>query len=148
MSSKRKMLTAAALIGLFAMPVLAQQEIIDVDHHAAVAYLVAHPNILVRTLHLTAAEVTTLNTLVTTARNTVKPLRTADQSLTQQIQALLKDPNPDPCAIGALVISRHDNYELIEAAFQQFDTDFSAILTPDQLTRYEALKAVLRNTPD
>jgi hypothetical protein len=40
-------------------------------------------------------------------------------------------------------IDLFDNKEAIHAARQNFDTAFSAILTPDQLSRYNALKQIV-----
>ena len=125
-----------ALFALAAVPAFAQDE----GEDKALALFIARPQILVRTLHLTQAQITSLNTLVTATRTAIRPLRADIQSLNQQIHAALNGGNPDACAVGALVVSRHEKYEAIEALLQQFDDDFSATLTPAQLATYEVLK--------
>ena len=143
--SKRKIAFGlAVLVALFALPAFAQEE--D-ENLKALAAFVAKPGILVRALTLTAEQQATLRTQVTTARSTIKPLRTDIKNLTDQIRDALGQPNPDACAVGALVVTRHGKYEDIEDALLLFDHDFSAILTPTQLTKYEALKDLFNHRP-
>jgi len=132
-----------ALLGLAAMPALAQ-EAADAEQPSALAYLLAHPGLLVRGVGLTPAQATATRALIQTARTAIRPVRADVQSLNQQIKAAFAQASPDACAIGALVVSRHDDYEKIEAALQAFDQGFAALLTPEQLAKYEALKTVLR----
>ncbi|HEV7672278.1 MAG TPA: periplasmic heavy metal sensor [Thermoanaerobaculia bacterium] len=128
----------AALAILFAVaPVRAQEEGGD---NKAIAEFIQHPQVLVRALHLTAAQTATLRTLATAARTAIRPIGNEIKDLSEQIRTALESANPDACAVGALLVSRHGKYEDVEALLQGFDDDFSAILTPDQLTRYEALK--------
>ena len=53
---------------------------------------------------------------------------------------------PTHCAIGKLVVTRNQNDLAIVAAFTKFDKDFSAILTADQLAKYQRLKNLLLHT--
>jgi Spy/CpxP family protein refolding chaperone len=144
MNRKRTALLTAVLLTLLALPVAA-------DHAASgqndlLASLAARPGLLVQALRLTHSQTDTLKTLITTLQNTIKPLATANHTLDQQIQTALGSPAPDNCAIGKLVVTRHQNELAIAAAFVKFDHDFSAILTPDQLARYQRIKNLLNHT--
>ncbi len=137
------------LLGLVALaavlstaPVRAQEE---GGENKALAQFVKNPQILVRTLHLTATQTSTLRTLVGTTRTAIRPIGAEIKTLSEQIREALNATNPDACAIGALVVSRHGKYEQIEDKLQDFDDDFSAILTAEQLLQYEALKDRINN---
>lgn len=141
MNRKRTALLIATLLALLAVPVLA-----DSAPANPLASLVTRPNVLIQALKLTRAQTDTLKGLIQTLENTVKPLYTANEQLTQQIQTGLTSPAPDNCAIGKLVVTRHQNDVAIAAAFTKFDKDFSAILTPDQLAKYQRLKHLLNRS--
>jgi Spy/CpxP family protein refolding chaperone len=139
MNRKRTTLLAAALIALLALPALAM-EAPTTGATGVIAALVNKPGILVQVLKLTKAQTDTLKGLIQTLQTTVKTERTANDALDKQIQTALTSLAPDNCAIGKLVITRHQNELALVAAFTKFDKDFSAILTPDQLARYQKLK--------
>jgi hypothetical protein len=61
------------------------------------------------------------------------------RSLHDQIEAALEAANPDPTAIGRLVIADHGVAGQIRAAHDQFETRFKALLNSEQLTNYAAL---------
>lgn len=127
-----------ALATVFAVaPVQAQEEGGD---NKALAQFVQRPQVLVRALRLTAEQTATLRTLASATRAAIRPIGTEIKDLSEQIRAALDETSPDACAIGALVVTRYGKYEDIEALLQDFDDDFSAILTPEQLIKYEALK--------
>ena len=139
MQPKRLFILGLALLATLAAvaPVRAQEE--DGDNKA-IAQFLKNPQILVRTLRLNATQTATLRTLATAARTAIRPIGAEIKTLNEQIRDGLNAANPDACAIGALVVSRHDKYEQIETLLQNFDDDFSAILTPEQLLKYDALK--------
>ena len=140
----RKAWIAAALIAtslVSAVPVMAQEPAED-DGSGVIAYLLGHPGLLVR-LGLTSEQITATRQLIQRTRTALRPLRADITNLTRQIGQALAQPSPDACAVGRLVVDRNAKYGQIEDVLEDFDDDFSALLTPEQLVKYEALKAVL-----
>jgi hypothetical protein len=130
-------LTALSLLA--ALPAVAQEE----EKEGVIAYLLAHPRILVNRLNLTPDQATATRQLIERTRTALRPLRTDIANLTKQIRDALAQPTPDACALGRLLVDRKAKYEQIEDVLQGFDDAFSALLTREQLARYEALKDVL-----
>jgi Spy/CpxP family protein refolding chaperone len=145
MNRKRTALLTAVLLTLLAVPVVADSAA-AAGPNGVIASLVARPGVLVQALKLTRSQADTLKGLIQTLQNTVKPLATANSALDQQIRTALGSPAPDNCAIGKLVVTRHQNELAIAAAFAKFDKDFSAILTPEQLAKYQRLKNLLNHS--
>jgi len=140
MNRKRTALLGAALLVLLAVPVLADP---GPGPQSPLASLVTRPGILIQALKLTRAQQDTLKGLLQTLQTAVKAKTTANDALDQQIRIALASPAPDNCAIGKLVVTRNQNDLAIVAAFTKFDKDFSAILTPEQLAKYQKLKNLL-----
>lgn len=138
MIRKRTALAAAVLLAAFALPALAADT--SANNNEVIAALVRHPNLLVQVLKLTSSQADTLKSLISTLQTTVQTNQKANVTLDQQIKDALASPAPDNCALGKLVITRHQNELAIAAAFAKFDKDFSAILTPDQLKKWNRLK--------
>ncbi|HEV7518644.1 MAG TPA: hypothetical protein VGR07_20300 [Thermoanaerobaculia bacterium] len=141
MNRKRTALIAAALLTLFAIPALAADAAADLN--GGIAALVQRPAALAQALKLTKAQTDTLKGLILTLQTTVKAQQTANAALDQQIKNALASPAPDNCALGKLVITRHQNDLAIVAAFAKFDKDFSAILTAEQLAKWQRIKNLL-----
>jgi len=106
--------------------------------------ILRNPRLLSRYLKLDAAQVAQLRTFSAELKTALEAVRTARKPLYENLEALLAATNRDACAIGAAVIALHNNGDLARAALERFDDQFSAILTPEQLVRYEALKAAAR----
>ena len=99
-----------------------------------------NPRALARFLKLTPAQQETLKTLAQELEGKVKPIRDQQKALKDQLQDQLDAASPNACTIGDTVLDIHENYEKIEAALKDFDTKFTAILTPEQKRKYDALK--------
>jgi Spy/CpxP family protein refolding chaperone len=96
---------------------------------------------LSRFLKLTPDQTKTLQTLEKDLQGKVKPLADQIEPLRDQLKEVLDNASPDACQAGQIVVHIDSIRDQIRAAFDQFDEAFSAILTPEQLARYEALKA-------
>jgi Spy/CpxP family protein refolding chaperone len=107
--------------------------------------ILRNPRALARYLRLTPAQITTYRQLLGELEAKLVPLRAARRDLYQDLAAALEATSPDACAIGAIQIDIHDLGEQMRQAWEEFDTAFSAILTPQQLARYEALKDAARH---
>jgi len=145
MNPSLKALATAAVLCLPALP-LAAQSLVDEPATASARsgspdYILNHPKALARYLHLSADQNTQLQALFTTLQTSVEALRQARVPLCTQLRADLAG-TPNPATVGTDSIDLFTNKEAIHTARQTFDTAFSAILTADQLTRYNALKQI------
>jgi hypothetical protein len=99
-------------------------------------------------LSLSSSQVQQTGVLLAAEKAAIEPIKAQIEPLHDQILALLNGTNPDPCAIGALRIQIHGLYDQIEAAHATFKTAFEALLSPDQLTKWQALETVCAPTAD
>ena len=95
-------------------------------------------------LDLTEAQVAQAQGIFEAAQAEIQPLREAQRALLEQLRAALEPAEPDPAAVGALVIDLHANREAIRAVLEGAIDDFEAILTPEQLERFEILREARR----
>ena len=102
--------------------------------------ILRNPRLLARYLQLTADQVAKAQPLYQTLATTLKTLHDQEPPLKQQLQTLLQGSNPDPCDVGAIVVQIDALHDQGRTALQAFDTAFSALLTPEQLAKYDALK--------
>jgi len=107
------------------------------------AEILHNPRLLARYLHLTPDQVTASQKLFTDLKAALDPLRQQEQTLRDAFEAAVSAANANPCDVGQAALAVHANQVKIKAALDDFDTKFSALLTPDQLARYEALKALV-----
>ena len=108
-----------------AMPALAQ------DHPCAAQAKTE----VIQFLALTPDQVTTWDGLIATQQQTVPPLRQQLEGIEAQIKTLLGQPNPDPNAVGALVIQASGVRTQIQAANQAYRDGFQAMLSSDQAAK-------------
>jgi len=132
--------TFAALAALLLIPALASAA----PRRPSPAEILHSPKLLAKYLNLSATQVTQEEALFKTLHDTLKGIREQEKTLRDQLQAELDKPSPNACTAGGYVVGLHDLYEDAEAAAHTFDTAFSAILTPEQLAKYNALKELVR----
>jgi len=134
-----KLALALAVLALLVLPMAAQAAPAGAPDANQARGLLENPRALARFLHLTPAQVTQFNTLAQTLRSTVEPLRTARGPLCQTLRTALAATTPDQAAVGAGSIALFQNKKQIGAARTTFDNAFKAILTPEQLAKYNVL---------
>jgi Spy/CpxP family protein refolding chaperone len=103
--------------------------------------ILRNPRLLARYLKLTEAQAAQLRTFSAELKTSLEAIRTARRPLEQSFHTLITATSPNACAVGDAALALHANSEQAKAALETFDDKFSAILTPEQLARYEALKA-------
>ena len=96
---------------------------------------------LTRALSLTTEQQAAVTTLYNTLQTNLQTVRDQHEAQIEEIRTLLEADNPDPLVIGQKVIAAHATREQVEALFDTFVTQVSALLTPEQLTKFEALLA-------
>ena len=143
MNKSKILLFSALALCLLALPTMAQTGG-NANDRPDPNQILHNPRALARFLKLTPAQQETLKTLSQELEAKVKPIREEQKALREQLQDQLDAASPNACTIGDTVLDIHENYEKIEAALKDFDTKFTAILTPEQKRRYEALKAAAK----
>jgi Spy/CpxP family protein refolding chaperone len=73
-------------------------------------------------------------------RDQLQTLHESFAAQRQELEDLLDGDNPDPAAVGALVIGLHGERDQLHAALTAADAEFSALLTPEQLVKWENFK--------
>lgn len=134
---RRKLSVATALFAFLALPLLASAA---PGRGGNPGDLLRNPRALARFLKLTPAQIETQKQLVEELRATVKPLHEQSKPLHEQLRSQLDAANPDACAVGDTVLQIDSVRDQVREAHEAFDEAFSAILTPQQLAKYEALK--------
>ena len=127
----------SVIVALLAMPVLAQQDAIPVDPKGEVIQFLA----------LAPDQVAQWDALIATREQTIPPLREQLRPIEEQIKALLAQPNPDPAAVGALVIQASSIRVQIEAAKDAYVGGFEAVLTADQLAKLRFIRRAEKARP-
>jgi Spy/CpxP family protein refolding chaperone len=138
---KRLHVVAAAFLALLLVPALAEA---GRGGRPSPEEILHNPRLLARYLNLSAAQVTQEEALFRTLGDSLKAIHDQEKVVRDQLQAELDKPSPNACTVGGYVVSLNGFYEQAEAAVHTFDTAFSAILTPEQLAKYNALKELAR----
>ncbi|HVS00945.1 MAG TPA: periplasmic heavy metal sensor [Thermoanaerobaculia bacterium] len=136
---RRAVLTVAALALLLSTPLLAQ----GARGPRNPADILSNPRALARYLQLTPAQITQQQQFLQELRADAEPLRQQQRTLRENLRDELEAASPNACEAGAAAIALHDNQEGIREALEEFDQAFTAILTPTQRARYEALKELV-----
>lgn len=100
-----------------------------------------------RFLELTPEQVTQWEALLSTLRNTVAPLQEQLRNLEGQLAELLKQENPDPAAVGALVLQLKEVREGIGQAHREYVNGFEAMLNREQTARLHFIRQAERVQP-
>ncbi len=104
------------------------------------------PQVVAEFLQLQPAQITELGQLLQTRQATLVPLVQTAQTLTQQLGILLSSGG-SPAQVGALVIQIHGVQAQIVQAQQTFLTQFTAILTAEQLQKLQAVHVAAQLQP-
>jgi Spy/CpxP family protein refolding chaperone len=91
-------------------------------------------------LDLTEQQIEDARALLEDLAAELRPLAEEARAVREELAALLDAADPDPAEVGALVVELHGIGDEMKAARDDFDAAFSALLTPDQLERWEVLK--------
>jgi Spy/CpxP family protein refolding chaperone len=137
---RRRLSIASTLAALLALPLLAEAA----RKPGNPGDVLRNPRALARYLKLTPAQIETTKQLLQTLHGTTRPLYQQIEPLEELRRGQLDAASPDACAVGATVVQIDGLRDQIRDAREGFDAAFSAILTPEQLTRYEALKDAAR----
>src|SRR5437870_3840965 len=94
---------------------------------------------LKRFLALTETQVTGVSALMKKHRRAAFPLRQDMRARNQELQKALETPEPNPSAVGQLVIARRGLNKQLRALNVKLRSDIAALLTPEQKQKFEQL---------
>jgi Spy/CpxP family protein refolding chaperone len=151
--SRKKMMIAFAPLAvavLIAGTALAQSQTDQAGSQAtAAAHPGGHPHAmgmhilqhLSSRLNLTAEQQASAKQLFQDFHAKAAPVHQAQLALRGQLKAALAAPNPDPAAVGQIVISMHQNRQQLKPALAASVQQFEALLNPDQLAKFKEILA-------
>ena len=137
---RRRLSIATAIFAFLALPLLAEAA----KRPGNPGDILRNPRALARYLKLTPAQIETTKQLLQTLHDTTKPLYQQIEPLEEQRRSQLEAASPDACAVGNTLVQIDALRDQIRGAREDFDEAFSAILTPEQLAKYEALKDAVK----
>lgn len=100
-----------------------------------------HDAHLVKALSLTADQQTALQKLHQDLAAKAQPLMAQRHQQMQEIHALLDGGSADAADIGQKTIDAHTTGQQLKALHDDFNAKLSALLTPDQLTKFQQIQA-------
>lgn len=95
---------------------------------------------LTRTLDLTPAQQVTLGRLQEQLEASVRPLADSMRGAHEQLRTLLDATTPDPAAVGTQAIAIDRARDAMRAAWEDFESDFTASLSETQRAAYRVLQ--------
>lgn len=98
-------------------------------------------------LQLTDDQVAAWDVLIADRDAAAEPIRNEIAAVDAEIQALLSGDDPDPFAVGDLVIQRRDLAEQLAGIHRSYIQDFEALLTDDQHAKYHFIRRAERAEP-
>jgi Spy/CpxP family protein refolding chaperone len=100
-----------------------------------------HFDRLADALDLTAEQRASFTSLRAQLKATVEPLIAEKHAAMQQLHDGVEAGSTDACALGALVVKAHGNDAALRQAHDQFQAGFTALLTPEQKSKYDAVES-------
>ncbi len=106
-----------------------------------------HVQWLAEELGLTEEQQASWKALEEQHRAEMEPLRNAGRELHQKLRTALNAENPDPQTVGTATLALEQHRKEVEASRQAFREKLTALLTPEQKAKFDALKASRRMGP-
>jgi Spy/CpxP family protein refolding chaperone len=101
-----------------------------------------NPRAIAKYLKLTEVQVAQTKDLREDLRDAVEPLRAQIEPIRDRIRTALDAASPDALAVGTLVVQADGVHDQIRDLQEDFEEDFEALLTADQLAKWQTLQAV------
>jgi Spy/CpxP family protein refolding chaperone len=103
--------------------------------------------VVIQFLGLTPDQVTAWDALLEARQAAVEPLREDLQAAEKALYDLLQGANPDPAAVGTLVLKAKALREQMAAANKVYIDGFDALLTTEQMSKLGFLRRAERAAP-
>jgi Spy/CpxP family protein refolding chaperone len=95
---------------------------------------------LQRSLNLTPSQATSIRDLARTRRDSLRAVREQARPKFEQLMTMLRSPNPDPAAVGRVVIDLKAVHEQARAKQAEVDKQLTGILNPAQQQTVNTLR--------
>ncbi len=102
---------------------------------------------VIKFLGLASDQVASWDALLAARKVAVEPLQEVLQATEKELQGLLQADNPDPAAVGKLVLKAKELREQIGAAHKAYVEGFEAMLTAEQKNKLAFLRRAERAAP-
>ncbi len=99
-----------------------------------------HGEAITRLLVLDTAQSAKATELVARLRSDLAPIRDSRRTTRERLRTELESARPNAETIGRLVLDSRSSRGAVRSALERFDQDLSAMLRPEQLTRYKEWK--------
>ncbi len=96
---------------------------------------------MIQFLQLTQDQITQAQTLIANLKQQAAPLRDQLKQNRQQFFQLMSSANPDPSAIGTLLLQQKSIRDQLRALRQSGADQFAKLLTSDQQARFATIRA-------
>lgn len=103
-----------------------------------------HLGRLIRALDLSDEQQEQARQIREQAREQGQSIREEQRALREELRTALDGESPSAEAVGAIVISLHQNRQQLRAIGEQAWTDFQALLTPEQMEQLEQFREMRR----
>ncbi|HEV8578189.1 MAG TPA: periplasmic heavy metal sensor [Thermoanaerobaculia bacterium] len=103
-----------------------------------------HGEFLAKALDLSATQQAAAQKLHEALAAKAKPLADQHRQQMDEIEKLLNGVNPDAAEIGERMIAAHATGQQLKALHDDFETKFSALLTPAQLEKFKNFQTMRR----
>jgi Spy/CpxP family protein refolding chaperone len=131
--------TAAALAALLVFPLAAQAQ--QNRHRRPRCHDL---RAIARFLQLSEQQVEQARAIYQEFRETVEPLREQIPPLREELSTLLEGENPAAAEVGQIVVDIDALHDQVEDAKEAADAEFEALLTEEQLARWQEFQDVCR----
>ena len=98
-------------------------------------------NTLQRTLNLNPSQVTSIRQLAQKRRESLQSVREQSRPKFEQLMTMLRQPNPDPAAVGRIVVELKGIHEQARTKQADFENQLSSILNPKQQETVKYLRS-------
>jgi Spy/CpxP family protein refolding chaperone len=96
---------------------------------------------LQRTLNLNSSQVARIRELARSRRESISTIRDQAKPKFEQLMSLLKQENPDPSAVGRIVIELKGIHQQVQTKQADYEKQLSSILTPTQQQTVNSLRS-------
>lgn len=104
------------------------------------------PDRLATYLSLTEAQKAQVEKLQEKTKTALEPLFQEHRRLAEAVRTALES-HADAATVGTAAIAAYEHGEKIRAVRDQFETELEALLTPEQLTRWQSLQEARKMMP-
>ena len=140
---KKIVVVLAATLSMFVLTTAAFAQ--EGERHMFMRHPGAGPDDIVAALNLSTDQKVQWDAIHSQLEASVKPLFDQNRAAEQTLNSLVDSSNPDPTAVGKAYLALRAVGKQIKAAHESAHAKLSAILTPDQKAKFDAIHSEMRH---